>query len=89
MPLAKLKPSFAEADIAPRVPLTADLERMVAAPSPARLLQQRLERSAGLAMAASPDKWTLRQSAALILGASLGLWSLLLAGASQIAHAIA
>lgn len=89
MPLAKLKPSFPDIDAAPRAPLTTDLELVAAAPSPARVLQQRLERQTHVAVAASPDKWPLRQSAALIIGASLALWAAILAGVSQIYHAIA
>lgn len=90
MPLAKLKPSFPQSDSPVRAPaLTADPERMSAVPSPARLLQQRLERSTGIAVAPGAGTWPLHQKAALIVTASMALWLALLTTATQAYHAVA
>ncbi len=62
--------------------LSADLEGLAAAPSPALALQQHLAQRAVIAPAADIEKWSPRSSLALIVSASAALWlAILMAGA--------
>lgn len=87
MPLARLTPtpSFQDRPAFPR-PAGGDA---LAATSPARALQDRLEASAGMSLAERADRWSPRSSLALILSASLGLWAAILVMAGHTLHAIA
>lgn len=82
MPIAKVRKEFEAPSPAGTVtPRAVQLDPIVAAPSPARALQDQLaSRTQGMP-AADPDKWSPRRSLALIVSASAALWmAILMAG---------
>jgi len=65
--------------------LTGDLSAAIAAPSPARALQEKLEFSTGVSL---DEKWSPRRSLALIIVSASTLWLAVIAAAGGAMHAI-
>ena len=86
MALRKYREDF-EALAHPRI--SAASEGYVPAPSPARVLQQRLRSQSSVAVASAVDKWSTRRSLALIVTSSCALWLAILSAATQAAHVVA
>jgi hypothetical protein len=86
--LGKLRQDYTPipATAEPRTRLTSNLSGAMAAPSPARALQERLEMSAGMAI---EDKWSPRRSLALIVASASMLWLAVLALGTGLMHVVA
>jgi len=68
----------------PQTRITGDLSTAIAAPSPARVLQEKLE----LHTSGSLDKWSPRRSLALVIVSASTLWLAVIAAAGGVMHAI-
>ncbi|UAK22978.1 hypothetical protein [Sphingomonas nostoxanthinifaciens] len=86
MPLAKLRPDYETSNARP-APRSADGATAIA--SPARILQDRIERHAQLGAMQDIEKWSPRRTLAFIVVTTAALWAAIIAGAAQAIHAIA
>jgi hypothetical protein len=86
--LGKLRQDYTPIQVPaePRTRLTGNLSGAIAAPSPARALQEQLELRTGTAF---EDKWSARRSLALIIASASMLWLAVLAAGTGMMHVIA
>lgn len=88
MPLGKLRQDFAPlAASTPMPQLTANMDGIAPAPSPARALQQQLEQRAMSAHRA--EKWSQRRALGFIVASSCALWLALLVAGAQVTGMVA
>jgi hypothetical protein len=90
MSLAKLRQDHMPTPSAASAPqLSAELEGLTAAPSPALALQQQLAHRTIATSAAGIEKWSPRRSLALIVSASAALWIAILMTGAEAAKLVA
>lgn len=70
-----------------RIRLTTDLANAVAAPSPARALQQHLEIRTSLI--AEAEKWSSRRRLAFLITSASMLWLAVLSAGTGVVHTVA
>ena len=90
MPLAKLRHDYVPLPAGSPMPqLTGNIDGLAAIASPARRLQEQLERHAVEQGTSKIEKWSQRRAVAFMIGASAALWMALIVAGAQVAHAIA
>ena len=90
MPVGKLRQDYVPLPAArPQPQLTVNFEGMASAPSPARALQEQLERSHSAATAHDLEKWSPRKTLAFIVASSMALWMAVLVAGASVSHALA
>ena len=69
--------------------ISGSVETLVATASPARLLQERLERHAALSPTPGIQKWSQRRALTFIVTSSAALWMAILVAGAQAVKVIA
>lgn len=90
MPLGKIRRDYvALPTTRPMSHLTGNIDGVAAKPSPARALQEQLERHAREAAHPDLQKWSPRRSLAFIVASSMALWLAILVAGAEVIRLIA